>query len=67
MKDKPGGKNIVVFVELKPKIYSMENIDGRESDTAKEVNITTEFLFLKKEINSLKIVWIAPIYNTTHK
>ena len=31
------------FVGLKSKMYSIKNIDGKESYTAKGVNITTEF------------------------
>ena len=43
------------FVGLKSKMYFMETIDGKESNTAKEVNITTEFnellqLFNKKVV-----------------
>ena len=41
MKDVPGGKIIDEFVRLK--IYSMKNIDGKESNTTKEVNIATGF------------------------
>ena len=36
-------KTIDDFVGLKSKMYSMKNIDGKESNTAKEVNIATEF------------------------
>ena len=36
-------KIIDEFVWLKSKIYSMKNIDGKESNTAKGVNVTTEF------------------------
>ena len=39
MKDESEGKVIGEFVGLKSKIYSMKNIDGKESNTAKEVNI----------------------------
>ena len=39
IKDKPEGKIIDELVGLKSKIYSMKNIDGKESNTAKEVNI----------------------------
>ena len=41
MKDVPGGKIIDGFVRLK--IYSMKNIDGKESNTTKEVNFATGF------------------------
>ena len=43
MKDKSEGKVINEFVELKSKMYSMKNIDGKESNTAKGVNIATKF------------------------
>ena len=39
MKDESEGKVIGEFVGLKSKIYSMKNIDGKESNTAKKVNI----------------------------
>ena len=37
------GKIMDEFVGLKSKMYSMKNIDGKESNTAKGVNIATEF------------------------
>ena len=37
------GKIIDEFVRLKSKMYSIKNIDGKESNTAKGVNIATEF------------------------
>ena len=43
MKDEPEVKIIDEFVGLKSKMYSMKNIDGKESNTAKGVNIATEF------------------------
>ena len=43
MKDEPEGKIIGEFVGLKSKMHSMKNIDGKESNTAKGVNIATEF------------------------
>ena len=43
MKDESEGKIIGEFVGLKSKMYSMKNIDGKESNTAKGVNIATEF------------------------
>ena len=56
MKDKSVGKVNNEFVELKSKMYSIKYIDGKESNTAKGVNITTvlnEFkdtLFNKKAL-----------------
>ena len=43
MKDESEGKIIDEFVKLKSKMYSMENIYGKECNTAKVVNIATEF------------------------
>ena len=43
MKDESEGKIIDEFVGLKSKMYSMKNIDGKESNTAKGVNIASEF------------------------
>ena len=55
MKDVSGGKIIVEFVGLKSKMYSMENINGKESDTAKEVNIVTGFNEFKDTLFNKKI------------
>ena len=41
MKDESEGKIIGEFVGLKSKMYSMKNIDGKESNTAKGVNTAT--------------------------
>ena len=43
IKDESEGKIIGEFVGLKLKMCSMKNIDGKESNTAKGVNIATEF------------------------
>ena len=43
MGDEFEGKIIDEFVGLKSKTYSMKTIDGKESNTAKGVNIATEF------------------------
>ena len=43
MKDEFEGKVISEFDGLKPKMYSMKNIDSKESNMAKRVNIGTEF------------------------
>ena len=42
-KDESEGNLIDAFVGLKSKMFSMKNIDGKESNTAKGVNIATEF------------------------
>ena len=43
MKDESEGKITDEFVWLNPKMYSMKNVDGKESNTAKRVNIVIEF------------------------
>ena len=43
MKDEYGGVTIDQFVGLKSKMYSIKKIDDSESNTAKGVNIATEF------------------------
>ena len=43
MKGESEGKIIDEFVRLKSKICSMKNIGGKESNTAKGVNISIEF------------------------
>ena len=50
MKDESEGKITGEFVELKSKMYSMNNIDGKVSNTAKGINIATEF-------NEFKDTW----------
>ena len=43
MKDDSEGKIIGEFVGSKSEMYSMKNIHGKESNTAKGVNIATDF------------------------
>ena len=56
MKDESEGKIIGEFVGLKSKMYSMKNIDGKESNTAKGVNIATEFNEFKATLFNKKII-----------
>ena len=49
-------KIINEFVGLKSKIYSMKTIDGKESNTAKGVNIATEFNEFKDTLFNKKIL-----------
>ena len=56
MKDESEGKIIGEFVGLKSKMYSMKNIDGKESNTAKGVNIAIEFNELKDTLFNKKTV-----------
>ena len=44
------------FVGLKLKKYSMKNIDGKETNTAKGVNIATEFNEFKDTLFNKKVV-----------
>ena len=56
MKDEFGGVIVVEFVGLKSKMYSMKKIDGKESSTAKRVNIATEFNEFKNVFFNKKII-----------
>ena len=44
------------FVGLKSKMYSVKSIDGKESNTAKGVNIVTEFNEFKDTLFNKKVV-----------
>ena len=55
-KDVSEGKINDEFVGLKSKMYSMKNIDGKESNTAKGVNIATEFNEFKDTLFNKKVV-----------
>ena len=56
MKDEFGGVVIVEFIGLKPKMYSIKKIDGKEHNTAKGVNIATEFDKFKYVLFNKKII-----------
>ena len=56
MKDESEGKIIGEFVGLKSKMHSIKNIDGKESNTAKGVNIATEFNEFKNTLLNKKII-----------
>ena len=56
MKDESEAKIIDEFVGLKSKMYSMKNIDGKESNTAKGVNIASEFDELKDTLFNKRII-----------
>ena len=56
MKDVSEAKIIHEFVGLKSKMYSIKNIDGEESNTAKRVNIATEFNEFKDILFNKKVV-----------
>ena len=56
MKDESEGNIIGEFVGLNSKVYPMKNIDGKESNTAKGVNIATEFNEFKDTLFNKKII-----------
>ena len=56
MKDEYGGVFIDEFVGLKTKMYSIKKIDGKESSTAKGVNIVTKFNEFKDVLFNKKII-----------
>ena len=55
MKDVSDGKINNEFVGLKSMMYSMKNIDGTEYNTAKGVNIATNFNEFKDTLFNKKI------------
>ena len=56
MKDEFGGVIITEFVGLKSKMHSIKKIDGKEHNTAKGVNIATEFDNFKDILFNKKII-----------
>ena len=56
MEDESEAKIIGEFVWLNSKMYSMKNIDGKESNTAKGVNIVTDFNEFKDTLFNKKII-----------
>ena len=54
MKDQSTGKIIGEFVGLKSEMYSVKNIDGKESNTTKGDNIQTEFNEFKEALFNKK-------------
>ena len=57
MKDEFGGVIIDEFIGLKPNIYSIKKIDGKETNTAKGVNVATEFNEFKDDFFNKKIIY----------
>ena len=56
MKSESEGKVIDEFVGLKSKMYSIRHNDGKECNTAKGVNIATEFSEFKDTLFNKKIM-----------
>ena len=56
MRDEFGGVVVDEFSGLKSKMYSIKKIDGKESNTAKGVNITTEFNEFKDVLLNKKLL-----------
>ena len=56
MKDESEGKIIGDIVGSKSKMHSMKNVDGKEYDTAKGVNIATDFNEFKDTLFNKKVL-----------
>ena len=56
MKDEVSGVIINELAGLKSKMYSIKKIDGKESNTAKGVNLATEFGESKDVLFNKKII-----------
>ena len=56
MKDESDGKITDEFVGLESKMYSLKSIDDKESNTAKGVNIATEFNEFKDTLFNKKVL-----------
>ena len=56
MKHQFGGVIITEFVVLKSKMYSIKKVDGKEHNTARGVNIATEFYNFKDVLFNKKII-----------
>ena len=56
MKDASDEKIDYEFAGLKSEKYSMKNIDGKESNTGKGINIATEFNEFKDTLFNKKVV-----------
>ena len=56
IKDEIGGVILNEFAGLKSKMYSTKKIDGKECNTAKAVNIATEFNKFKDALFNKKVI-----------
>ena len=56
MKDEFGRVIVIEFVGFKSKMYSLKKTDGKEYNTAKEVNVATEFDKFKVVLFNKKII-----------
>ena len=56
MKDEFASVIVDEFVGLKSKMYSMKNVDGKESNTAKGINTATEFNEFKNILLNKKLL-----------
>ena len=56
MKEESEVKIIDEFIELKSKMYSIKNVDGKDSNTAKGVNIVTDFNEFKDTLFNQKVL-----------
>ena len=69
MKDKIEGKIIDEFVGSKSKMHSIKNIDAKESNTKKGVNIATELNEFKDTLFNKEIIRhkMKRIHSKKHK
>ena len=58
MKNEFGGVIIDELIGLKSKMYSIKKIDGKETNTAKGVNVATEFNEFKDVLLVKKLLGI---------
>ena len=56
MKDEFTSVIVDEFVGLNSKMYSMKNVDGKESNTAKGINTATEFNEFKNILLNKKLL-----------
>ena len=56
MKDEFGGVIVIKSIGSNSKLYSMKKIDGKECNTAKGVNVATEFNKFKDVLFNEKII-----------
>ena len=56
MKNEFEGKIVDEFIGLKSKTYSIKNVDGKEFNTAKGIDIGTEFKEFKDTLFDKKII-----------
>ena len=67
LRDESKVKIIAEFIGLKSKMYSIETVDGKESNTTKRENTATEFNEFKATFTILQIYKDSQLNNTKIK